>query len=57
MHHVIVARVAAHIVHLLVNHTCMIVLIHAEPRSILVSQFELGLVPLDIAPLCQSVDT
>ena len=57
MHHVIVARVAAHIVHLLVNHTCLIVLIHAEPRSILVSQFELGLVPLDIAPLRQSVDT
>lgn len=56
MHHVIIARVAAHIVHLLVNHTCLVVLIHAEPRSILVSQFKLGLVALDIAPLGQGVD-
>ena len=54
MHHVIIARVAAHIVHLLINH--LVIFIHSEPRSILVSQFELGLVALDIAPLGQSVD-
>ena len=56
MHHVIIARVAAHIVHLLINHTCLFVFIHSEPGSILVSQFELGLVALHVAPLGQGVD-
>ena len=56
MHHVIIARVTAHIVHLLINHTCLVVFIHAEPRSILVSQFKLGLVALNVAPLGQGVD-
>ena len=56
MHHVIIARVTAHIVHLLINHTCLFVFIHAEPGSILVSQFELGLVALHVAPLGQGVD-
>lgn len=55
MHHITIARVTAHIVHLLVNHACLV--IHTEPRSILVSQFELGLVALNVAPLGHGVDT
>ena len=58
VHHVSIARVAAHIVHLLVNHTwlVLIILIHAKPRGILICKFELGLVALALASLSQGID-
>ena len=52
MHHVHVAGVSAHVVHLLVDEARMVLvgLVHAEPLSVLIGQLELGLVVPGIDP-------